>query len=139
MTASYTNVDTKSANWVANNGDVYNIPTVPEYGYTVSAFYENGPVAARVSYAYKSEKYTDPLNRGNDLNRVQAGIGFLDASIGYQLTDNFEIRLEGANLLDTLEYQYYPNPAGLYGDGKSRKNAAYYSGRNLLIGIRGSY
>ena len=139
MTASYTNVDTKSANWVANNGDVYNIPTVPEYGYTVSAFYENGPVAARVSYAYKSEKYTDPLNRGNDLNRVQAGIGFLDASIGYQLTDNLEIRLEGANLLDTLEYQYYPNPAGLYGDGKSRKNAAYYSGRNLLIGIRGSY
>ncbi len=137
--ASYTNVDTKSANWVANNGDVYNIPTVPKYGYTLATYYEDGPIALRLSYAYKSEKYVDPLNRGNDLNRVQAGVGYLDASFGYKFSDDLELRLEATNLSDALEYQYYPNPAGLYGDGKSRKNAAYYSGRTFTLGLRGAF
>ncbi|TPV58536.1 TonB-dependent receptor [Aestuariibacter sp. GS-14] len=137
--ASYTNVDTKSANWVANNGDVYNIPTVPKYGYTLATYYEDGPIALRVSYAFKSEKYVDPLNRGNDLNRVQASIGYLDASIGYKVSEDVELRFEATNLSDALEYQYYPNPAGLYGDGKSRKNAAYYSGRTFTLGLRGAF
>ncbi|MCU4675242.1 TonB-dependent receptor [Catenovulum sp. 2E275] len=137
--ASYTNVDTKSANWVANSGKVFNIPTIPKYGYTLAGFYEDGPIGMRISYAYKSDKYVDPLNRGNDLNRVQAGVGYLDASFGYKLTDSLELRLEGSNLNNVLEYQYYPNPEGLYGDGKSRKNYAYYSGRTITLGIRGSF
>ena len=118
---------------------MHNIPTVPERGYSVVGYYEKDALTMRVSYSYKSERYLETVNPGNDLGKVSAAVGYLDASIGYQLTDNLEIRVNGTNLNNVLEYIYFPNPDGLYGDGNSRKDNALYSGRNITLGIRGGF
>lgn len=137
--ASYTLVDTKGIDWITNDGVAHKVWTVPENGYSATLFYEKNALSLRLTYSYKDKFIIDTTNTGNDLQRWHAGAGFLDATIGYKLTDKLEIKLDALNLNDALAYDYFENPQGKYGSGDSRKDYAKYNGRTLMLGIRGSF
>ncbi|MBV8307557.1 MAG: TonB-dependent receptor, partial [Gammaproteobacteria bacterium] len=70
--------------------------------YNVSGYYENAHFSARVSYNYRSAFYSG-LDRSTAFS--QAGIGTLDASLAWIVTEKFSLNLDGRNLNDpTLKY-----------------------------------
>lgn len=139
--ASYTYVTTDGLTWTAPNGQNYSVWNIPKYGYTLGAFWEGDSLSARVSWAYRDKTAIDSgVNANkNDLQRWHAGVGYLDASIGYKLTDSVELRLEGSNLNNEIAYQFFPDPTGNYGGGESRRDDSIGNGRTITFGVRGSF
>jgi TonB-dependent receptor len=84
--------------------------------YNVALLYERGPVSGRLAYNWR-ERYLLTTSQANDNNAAWAeDYGQLDGSVFYQITDNFKIGLEAANLLhDTVEIQQesFPGQHGL--------------------------
>lgn len=137
--ASYTKVDSDGLDWKANSGAIYNVSTIPKNGYTATGFYEKGPISVRLTYSYKDKSIVDSGNSGNDLQRWRSDAGYLDATIGYKITDYLELKLDALNLNNELTYEYYENPEGKFGSGESRKDYAKYNGRTIMVGVRGSF
>lgn len=76
----------------------------------VTGFYENGPLAARVSYNYRDgflvqgqAEFSEP--------RQRESFGQLDFSASYELNDQFQVFVEGINVLgeDTRDFSRFPN------------------------------
>ncbi|QJE01893.1 TonB-dependent receptor [Massilia forsythiae] len=139
--ASYTHIDPfNSQRWITNAGKEIKVNSVPKYAYSVTTYYERGPLAMRLSYNYKGRSLhgDNPKNNGDDLIRWRAARGYLDGNISYQLTPNLELRLDALNLSNTLSYDYFEDASGQYGSGKrTRMDYAKYDGRTIKIGIRG--
>lgn len=137
--ASYTKVDSKGYDWTANDGVIHKVWFVPKNGYSLTGFYEKGPLSMRLSYSYKDKNIIDVGRPGNDLQRWHAGAGFLDATFGYKLTEYLELKVDALNLNNSLSYDYFENPEGKFGSGDSRRDNAKYSGTTLMVGVRGSF
>lgn len=139
--ASYTHIDPfNSQRWITNAGKEIKVNSVPKYAYSVTTYYERGPLAMRLSYNYKDRSLhgDNPKNNGDDLIRWRAARGYLDGNISYQLTPNLELRIDALNLSNTLSYDYFEDASGQYGSGKrTRMDYAKYDGRTIKIGIRG--
>ncbi|MBC3916956.1 TonB-dependent receptor [Undibacterium sp. CY18W] len=139
--ASYTHINPfNSAKWITNAGKEIEVNSVPKYAYSVTGYYEKGPLALRLSYNYKGRSLhgDNPTNTGNDLIRWRAARGYMDANISYKLSESFELRIDALNLSNTLAYDYFEDATGRYGDGqKTRMDYAKYDGRTIKIGIRG--
>jgi TonB-dependent receptor len=72
-----------------------------EQNYNIIGLYQTDKLEARVAYNWRSEylsSYRDFVT-GNPI--IQDDIGYLDASIKYDFTENFQLGISGANLLDT--------------------------------------
>lgn len=139
--ASYTHIDPfNSMRWITKAGREIEVNSVPKYAYSVTTYYERGPLAMRLSYNYKDRSLhgDNPRNNGDDLIRWRAARGYLDGTISYKLSENLELRLDALNLTDTLNYDYFEDANGQYGSGKhTRMDYAKYDGRTFKIGIRG--
>lgn len=138
--ASYTRVNTTGFDWTTNDGRVLEVNTVPEYTYSATGYYEKGPFAIRLTYNYGDRTIIETSNTGNDLQRWNAGRGYLDGNISYQVNDTLEIRFDALNILDELDYDYFPDMSGRYGNGrKTRIDYAKYTGQTLKLGVRARF
>jgi iron complex outermembrane receptor protein len=90
--------------------DAYNVasklpmPYLSRWSYTVSPYYEKGPIQARISYTFRS-KYTTDVDESTAPQYVD-GWGQLDASASYALNDRISFNISGQNLLDNLQHPY---------------------------------
>ncbi len=138
--ASYTHVNSSGYDYKTTDGRTLNVNTIPKYGYSVTAFYEKGPIGVRLSYNYKDKNIIETSNNGSDLQRWHAGTGYLDGNISYKLNNGIELRLDALNLGNTLGYDYFDDVSGKYGNGKkTRMDYAKYDGRTIKFGIRGKF
>jgi outer membrane receptor protein involved in Fe transport len=78
--------------------------------------------------AYRSG-YLDTTGGNGGLFDGFHGTTYLDASLGYQVTDALQVRIEGVNLLDTYQDSF----SDLDGD----RNYSYqHTGRVIQVGAR---
>lgn len=71
--------------------------------------YENEKLSVRVAYNWRDTYFRGTSNIVG-IGRVplyNEPYGWLDASIGYQATENIRLSLQRANLLDTMRESYY--------------------------------
>ncbi|MBV9697881.1 MAG: TonB-dependent receptor, partial [Gammaproteobacteria bacterium] len=96
--------------------------------FNVSGYYENAHFSARVSYNYRSAFYSG-LDRSTAFS--QAGIGSLDATLAWIVTENFSLNLDGRNLNDpTLKY---------YALNTDQPRAFYKNGRQYYLTVRAKF
>ncbi|WP_332771349.1 TonB-dependent receptor [Phenylobacterium sp.] len=111
LLANYTYADGQGANGAA-------LPYNSKHQVNVSPFYENGPVAVRATYTWRS-KYFTGVDRGDEM--YVRPYKSLDVSGTYNFTNNVSLTLAGMNLFDT-EYYAYANttalPRGVYRTGR---------------------
>ncbi|MGN6207105.1 TonB-dependent receptor [Asticcacaulis sp.] len=81
------------------------MPYLSRWSYTVSPYYERGPIQARISYTYRS-KYNTSI--GSDLTppTYVDGWGQLDASASYNVNDNLSFNVAAQNIIDDLQHPY---------------------------------
>ncbi|MED5618114.1 TonB-dependent receptor [Ideonella sp. BN130291] len=94
--------------------------------YNLGAFFENDLFNARVAYNYRS-KFLNGLNRNSAI--YQDAIGTVSASLGYKITKNLSLTLEGKDLNDPTLKSYAATP--------EQPRAFYKNGRQFFFGIRG--
>lgn len=101
------------------DGNVLNLPYLSKHTVNVIPYFEKGPFQARVSWNWRSHYFTG-IGR---LNSVDSTDGYhqLDASIAYNINENFSIHANAQNLLDSTYYAYSGT--------KSAPTAFYKNGR----------
>lgn len=109
------------------------IPTPPEgladETYNLTAYYENEKFDARISYNYK-DKYVESI--ASDMYPVyRDAYGQTDLSLGYQVTDNIKVMLEGINITDEETSGYTIDPAF--------PTMYEFSGRRISLGVRADF
>ncbi len=120
--ASYTFADSKTSDpGVA-------LPFSSKHSVSLTPYYEDDLFSARLTYSYRS-KYFREVNRATAV--TNDSYHQLDASLGYNLTEQISLTLQGQNLLDETQYQYL-------GD-KSVPFAAFKNGRRFFGGVRFTY
>jgi len=79
---------------------------VSKWTFNIAAFYENGPLSARLSYNKRSSTIEAIQNRGNDLY-IESGTpaGRLDFSTSYNVKDKFTLFFDWINILQTPYHQ----------------------------------
>ena len=96
-----------------------------DWTYNVRGYYEDKKFSASLAYNYRNEYAY--FFQGNGTNtpgngaRYFAAAGSLSASIGYRITDNISVHLDGNNLLNPIRYTYHVNkfaPAAFYENGR---------------------
>lgn len=94
------------------------LPYNSKHQVNASPFYEQGPVAIRATYTWRS-KYFTGLDRGDEMY-VRSNDN-LDVSATYKFTPQVGLTLSGMNLTDS-EYYSYANtprlPRGVYRNGR---------------------
>jgi iron complex outermembrane recepter protein len=120
-----------------------------KYSYSLTGYYEKGAYSFRASYNWNSKQTTNGVTNqnGTNLQQWQQARGQLDGSIAYKLTDDIELRLDGANLLNEVSYQFFADgtgknsqvgarfaPAGWGSDGFEN---VLWQGRTFIFTIRG--
>jgi len=115
--ANYTFID---------NSDPTQLTAASKHNYNLIGYYEKGPVAARLSYSWRS-KYLALAAVAPAMGRINRAFGTLDASVSFRVTPQASIVFEAVNLLDRDEIVEYTTglPAN-YLD----------SGRRLFGGVR---
>jgi TonB-dependent receptor len=92
-------------------------------------FYDDGRFSARVSAAYRDEFLTTiPGRNGNDVEGTK-GSTFVDASVSYQINEQWQVSLEGLNLTDEFNDQWVDS----IGD---RSSVYTHTGRQYMLGFR---
>lgn len=111
--ANFTYADSK----VKTPGDPlfgYDIQGVSKYNYNVGGLYEHGGLTGRIVYTHRSKYYDEnyggttlrPAGTTTVLNMVRPN-GRLDASIGYQITKNVTLTVDGTNITRAKYKSYY--------------------------------
>ena len=74
-----------------------------KYAYNVVGLYElpNFPISLRLAYNWRSKYLVTAIPCCNQLPTWQKAAGWLDGSVRYSVNKNFELSLEGSNLLST--------------------------------------
>lgn len=123
------------------NGVNYELPIVPKNTQTATVYYEDGPWSVRTSYNHRSEyanfsqTSTNPLGYQSWFNAR----GFWDASLGYKINENLDLRLDGQNLSNTRTYVFFRHFEGKYGDEQSRIDQATQGGRIISLALRAKF
>ena len=105
---------------------------ISEHSFNLVGMYEKGPISARVAYNWRSKYLVTALDCCVALPIWQDDTGYLDASIKFRLTPNFELSVQGSNLLgtDTVLFQQVDNTGLL-------KPASWFKNdRRIQFGIR---
>lgn len=101
------------------------IPFNSEHSYNLIGYYESERITARFGYNWR-DKYFEAVDRGSELQID--GIGQLDASFAYKVTDNIQLTLEATNLTDESLYKF--------GKAERFPRAYYVNGRRVFVGVR---
>jgi TonB-dependent receptor len=141
------------------SGDVMLPPDESKYYTNASLWYDDGKLNMRVTYQKRSQRFSciTPCGGNNiDTNypgeqwtnvrlvapgwnpgvaRFQDGSAFIDAKISYNITRNFQVYLEGRNVMRESQTvstgDYIP-----FADGTPRIFRMSYGGRRILTGVR---
>jgi iron complex outermembrane recepter protein len=131
LAANYTYADGKQTSNVqgtpVGNTVVYDDRLVgtSKSTYNINGYFENSMFSARVAYNYRSSFYSG-LDRSTAFS--QAAIGYLSASLGWTINQNFSLTLDGQNLNNpTLKY---------YALNESQPRAFYVNGRQYYLNLR---
>lgn len=111
----------------ATTGDCHMVGT-SKNAYNIGAFYENDLFSARVTYSYRSA-YLNGLDRKSAI--YQDGVGTVSASLGYNVTKNFQITFEGKDLNNPLLKSYATTP--------DQPRAFYKNGAQYYAGVRANF
>ncbi|MCD9032729.1 TonB-dependent receptor [Luteimonas sp. Y-2-2-4F] len=97
--------------------------------WNATLYYDNGTFSARVSAAYRDEYLNQiPGREGSDMEGTKSNTT-VDASLSYNINDNFSISLEGLNLTDEW--------SDLWIDSFGDRSVSYtHTGRQYLLGFR---
>ena len=120
------------------------------YTYSATLYYEKGGISIRASYNWRS-KFVAISNNYYETNGHMIGQarGTLDGTIGYNILDNLEVRLDVTNILNAVEYQYlapgvydpayntYPGRAAAWGNNTNHIFYSAWHGRNFQLSLRG--
>ena len=111
---------------------------VSDFSYSVTPFFERGPVETYLSYTWRSEfdangNVTIASDARTDAAEaiVAASFGTLDFGFAYHLSRNFDLFAEGVNLTDSHQAAYQGFEARPY--------QLQQYGRTLNIGIRADF
>jgi TonB-dependent receptor len=115
--ANYTFADSDAGQQAA--GDINSVTQIDvplvnlsKHSFNLLALYDRNGLNMRVAYNWRGKYLQGTSNTGTqNLPIFGDSIGFLDASVTYDVTRNFAITLDGQNLLDTVTktYQIFSN------------------------------
>src|SRR3546814_2177178 len=75
------------------SSDVCSSDLLSKYSYSLVGYYEKYGIQARVAYTYRDDFLQVAVGRNSEQEYFN-GYGQLDASLSYDLTDNFPVRSE---------------------------------------------
>jgi len=112
--ANVTYLDAKNALPAAFGGEAAMVPmiNVSKWTYNLAAFYEKGPLSARLSYNRRSH-YVNQYNRNVDesqyVGEQSRAVARLDASISYEFSKHLSLVATASNILGQPfnDYRYY--------------------------------
>ena len=110
--ANYTYINSKITIDNAASTTSYGFPGASKHNANAIAYYEKGPFATRVAYAYRSS-YFQALGGGNDRAAQPTftkGYGQLNASISYRPIEHLELSVTGTNLTRANRRDYIVDP-----------------------------
>lgn len=126
--ANYTFVDSKTDTAVA--GLQVPIANLSKHSFNTSLIYEKGGLSARIAYNWRDKFYSSLLS--NDLVKNEPvytrARDWLDASIGYDVTDKITVTIEGGNLLRSKTRTYFGVP--------TRPGNYEQDSRTIMAGVR---
>ncbi len=134
--ASFTYVDTKNPVLLSNGILVDSVqPFTSKYNYSVTGFYENSFLSARLVYTYRSRALFQSVALNPVDSRYAGGFGLLDASINFNLPYRLQLSLTVSNITNKAPNRYY-GESGYY-TGIQRQ--AYLNGRIFGAALRYSF
>ena len=83
------------------NGDL-DLEGQSEHNVNLVAFYENDKISLRAAYNWRSDYLVTTRDVISRLPVFNEAVGFLDASVFYNLNDTVKVGIQGTNLLDTV-------------------------------------
>jgi outer membrane receptor protein involved in Fe transport len=140
ITSSFTRIKQtqRGFDFVMTNGDVVTLQSVPKFTYSITGFYEKGPLSIRGSYNYRAKTALLPVqNTGNNEAGFFAAQGYLDATIAYKVNDNVELRVDALNITNENTYNVFTNPQ--QSNGSTHRDNSYLNGTTIAFGIRGRF
>src|SRR3546814_17274556 len=90
-------------------GATYSLEGLSKYSYSLVGYYEKYGIQARVAYTYRDDFLQTAVGRNSEQEYFN-GYGQLDASLSYDLTDNFTVFVDGLNLTNSKEFLYSMTP-----------------------------
>jgi iron complex outermembrane receptor protein len=93
--------------------------------YNLTGYYENDSFSARVNYSFRS-KFYNGLDRSTA--QYQDDTDNVSASIGYKISENLTVTLDGMNL-NNPKLKYYAN-------NPDQPTAFYVNGRQYYLSLR---
>ncbi|MCK6434355.1 MAG: TonB-dependent receptor, partial [Aquabacterium sp.] len=93
--------------------------------YNLGAYYEDDRFNVRVAYSYRSD-FLNGLNRNSAI--VQTGVGTVSAALGYKISNQWQLSLEGKDLNDPVLKSYASSP--------DQPRAFYKNGRQFYLSLR---
>ena len=111
-------------------GATYSLEGLSKYSYSLVGYYEKYGIQARVAYTYRDDFLQTAVGRNSEQEYFN-GYGQLDASLSYDLTDNFTVFVDGLNLTNSKEFLYSMTP--------DRTKEYRMTGRRLSFGVRAKF
>jgi iron complex outermembrane recepter protein len=133
---NYTYVDSKIKYMTASGGSMIvattnQLTNLSHVSWNATLYYEDDAISTRVSAAYRSKYLTQvPGRNGSDVEGTASTLN-VDASFTYNIDENWAATLEGINLTDEKQDQYF--------DSSEMLSFRHKTGRELLFGIRFNY
>lgn len=136
VSGSYTHV--KTENPILREGRIVNVPQAfqSDDSYSVAGMYENGGLSARVVYTWRSDFILFGVAATPQVGRYIKGYGVLDASVNYDLSDNYKLTFTASNLTDSAPSRYVGEPGAVT---TGFQNQYYVNGRNFSVGISANF
>jgi iron complex outermembrane receptor protein len=111
VAANYTYIESRTPLVDVTNGQKLPIEGLSKHNVNLIGYYEKGPVALRVAYNWRDRYF-------NAIGLNGAGVFFdsysdLSASANLVISDNFDLELEGVNLLDSGLRRYAGVPEAI--------------------------
>jgi iron complex outermembrane receptor protein len=100
------------------------LPYNSKNSYTVAPYYEEGPYSASVAYSYRSSYLAGGYVAGAAPTYID-GFKELDATLGYEINNNFSVTLNMLNLLNSKYYAYLGSKTQLANE--------YVTGRQYML------
>ena len=101
------------------------LPGNSENTFSLTGYYENEKLSARLAYTYRSEFFVT-FDRATPLN--QKSLKELDGAISYNLTDNLALTFDAINITNEKIVQFSGT--------EDRTRATYDNGRQYYAGVR---
>jgi len=108
----------------------YSLEGLSKNAFTCVAFYEKGPLQARVSYTWR-DHYLEAPQTQTGVPQFTASYAQLDAGMQYSLNKHIILTVDAVNLTGSKEFAY----ASVIQDTQSYRDV----GRRYTVGICGKY